>query len=93
MLSSSYKSQVLTYEGMVYEWNTHVQQQHSVPSAYACLVAAVFRSSRSSSVSFLQNSSQLLFMQWYTGCALHWDRRLNAILQHRERTQPPTLFR
>ena len=41
----------------MYEWNTHVQQQHSVPSAYACLVAAVFRSSRSSSVSFLQDGS------------------------------------
>ena len=62
--SAFYKSQVLTYEGMVYEWNTHVQQQHSVPSAYACLFAAVFRSSRSSSDSFLQDTTHLQSVQF-----------------------------
>ena len=65
--STCYKSQVLTYEGMVYEWNTVVQQQHSVPSAYACLFAAVFRNSRSSSDSFLQGTPHSL---WYTSASL-----------------------
>lgn len=71
MPRTNYKSQVLMYGGIVYEWNTHVQQQHSVPSAYACLVAAVFRSSRSSSVSFLQNSTHARSMQQYIRHALH----------------------